>query len=51
MRMSKFIEFSYDTGTGHRAWQCTPGFLPGESPRTEEPHRLQSMVSPRAVHD
>ena len=25
-----------------RAWQPTPVFLPGESPRTEEPGRLQS---------
>ena len=24
------------------AWQPTPVFLPGESPRTEEPGRLQS---------
>ena len=28
-----------------RAWQPTPIFLPGESPWTEEPHRLQSMGS------
>ena len=26
-----------------RAWQPTPVFLPGESPRTEEPGGLQSM--------
>ena len=26
-----------------RAWQPTPGFLPAESPWTEEPGRLQSM--------
>jgi len=26
-----------------RAWQYTPVFLPGESPRTEEPSRLQSI--------
>ena len=25
------------------AWQPTPGFLPGESPWTEEPGGLQSM--------
>ena len=25
-----------------RAWQPTPVFFPGESPRTEEPRRLQS---------
>ena len=24
-------------------WQPTPEFLPGKSPRTEEPGRLQSM--------
>ena len=28
-----------------RAWQPTPIFLPGESPGTEEPGRLQSMGS------
>ena len=26
-----------------RSWQPTPVFLPGESPWTEEPGRLQSM--------
>ena len=26
-----------------RAWQATPVFLPGESPRTEEPGGLQSI--------
>ena len=30
-----------------RKWQPTPVFLPGESPWTEEPGRLQSMVSQR----
>ena len=30
-----------------RAWQPTPVFLPGESPQTEEPGRLQSMGSQR----
>ena len=34
-----------------RAWQCTPVFLPGESPWTEEPGGLQSMGSQRAGHD
>ena len=29
--------------TWRRVWQPTPVFLPGESPRTEEPGRLQSM--------
>ena len=28
-----------------RAWQCTPVFLPGESPWTEEPGRLQTIGS------
>ena len=30
-----------------RAWQPTPVFLPGESPWTEEPGRLQSMALQR----
>ena len=30
-----------------RAWQPTPVFLPGESPWTEEPGKLQSMGSQR----
>ena len=34
-----------------RAWQPTPGFLPGESPWTEEPGGLQSMGSQRVGHD
>ena len=34
-----------------RAWQPTPVFLPGESPWTEEPGRLQSMGSKRVRHD
>ena len=34
-----------------RAWHPTPVFLPRESPWTEEPGRLQSMVSQRAGHD
>ena len=34
-----------------RAWQSTPVFLPGESPWTEEPGRLQSMRSQRVGHD
>ena len=29
------------------AWQPTPGFLPGESPWTEDPDGLQSMGSKR----
>ena len=35
----------------HRKWQSTLVFLPGESPQTEEPGRLQSMGSQRARHD
>ena len=34
-----------------QAWQPTPVFLPGESPWTEEPGRLQSIVSQRIGHD
>ena len=34
-----------------RAWQPTPVFLPGESPWTEEPGRLQSMGSQRDGHN
>ena len=33
------------------AWQPSPVFLPGESPWTEEPGRLQSTGSQRAGHD
>ena len=34
-----------------RKWQPTPVFLPGESPWTEEPGRLESMGLPRVGHD
>ena len=34
-----------------RKWQTTPVFLPGESPRTEEPGRLQSLWSQIVGHD
>ena len=34
-----------------RAWQPTPVFLPGESPWTEEPGRLQHMGSQRVGHN
>ena len=34
-----------------RTWQSTPVFLPGESPWTKEPGRLQSMGSQRVGHD
>ena len=33
-----------------RAWQPTPVFLPGRSPWTEEPGRLQSIGSQRVRH-
>ena len=33
------------------AWQPTPVFLPGESPWTEEPGRLQSMGLQRVRHN
>ena len=39
------------SGPWRRAWQPTPGSLPGESPRTEEPGRLQSMGLQRVGHD
>ena len=34
-----------------RAWQPTPVFLPGESPWTEEPGRLQSIGLQRVRHN
>ena len=34
-----------------RSWQATPGFLPGESPRTEEPGLLQSIELHSVGHD
>ena len=34
-----------------RAWQLPPVFLPGESPWTEKPGRLQSMGSYKVKHD
>ena len=34
-----------------RAWQPTPVFLPGESPWTEEPGRIQSMGLQRVGHN
>ena len=36
---------------GGYSWQPTPVFLPGESPWTEEPGRLQSMVPQRVGHN
>ena len=37
--------------SGRRAWQPTPVFLPGESPWTEEPGRLQHIGLHRVRHD
>ena len=34
-----------------KAWQPTPVFLPGESPWTEEPGGLQSMMPQRVGHN
>ena len=34
-----------------RAWQLVPVFLPGESPWTEEPGKLQSRGSQRVRYD
>ena len=34
-----------------REWQPTPVLLPGESPRTEEPGGVQSMVLQRVRYD
>ena len=36
-------------GGGH--WQPTPVLLPGESPCTEEPGKLKSMVLQRVGHN
>ena len=45
----------FDPWVGKSFWrrkrQHTPEFLPGESPRTEEPGGLQSMGSQRVWHD
>ena len=38
-------------GSAWIAWQPIPVFLPGESPWTEEPGRLQSMGLQRVGHD
>ena len=36
---------------GRPPWRKAPEFLHGESPRTEEPGRLQSMGSQSVGHD
>ena len=38
-------------GPLEKTWLPTPVFLPGESPETEEPGRLQSMGSQRVGHN
>ena len=46
-KFNKFTVTGFDPQVGkipRRAWQPTPVFLPGESPWTEEPGGLQSMV-------
>ena len=40
-----------EDGGDFKTWQPTPGFLPGESPWTEEPDGLQSVGSQRVGHD
>ena len=40
-----------DIDIWRKAWQPTPVFLSGESPRTEGPGKLQSMGSQRVGHD
>ena len=40
-------EALYTEESWGRTWQPTPVFLPGESPRTEEPGDLQSTGSQR----
>ena len=43
------LELGRSPGEGQ--WQPTPVFLPGESPWTEDPGRLQSMGLQRVGHD
>ena len=55
VKEAAFIRHGFDPWVGkipcRRKWQPTPGFLPGESHRTEEPGGLQSMVLQRVGHD
>ena len=54
-------EFAYNANSGfdpwvgkipwRKAWQPTPVFMPGESPWTEEPVRLQSVGSQSQTWD
>ena len=49
-RISKMQSFSGASSLAwRRKWQPTPVVLPGESPWTEEPGRLQSMGSQRTI--
>ena len=47
--MGPILELGGSPGEGQ--WQPTPVFLPGESPWTEDPGRLQSMGLQRVGHD
>ena len=46
--LTKAWELGGGTKRTEDAWQPTPVFLPGESPRTEEPGGLQTMGLQRA---
>ena len=54
-QMSKNPPAMWETRIGmilwRRKWQPAPVFLPGESPWTEEPCRLQSIGSQRGGHN
>ena len=53
--MQEMQEMWFDLWVGkilwRRKWQPAPAFLPGKSPWTEEPGRLQSMGSQRVGHN
>ena len=55
LRRYKNLPAMWETWVGkipwRRAWQPTPVFLPGESPRTEKPGGLQSVGLQRVGHD
>ena len=46
-----WVQFLGQEDPWRRKWQTTPVFLPGESPWTEDPGRLQSMESQDMGHD
>ena len=50
-RLKRLSSSSSSSIRSMRAWQPTPVFLPGESPRTEEPGGLQSVGSQRVGHN